>query len=274
MNARGIPVLLVVALILFCGYKLHDTVHRFDGIVGMTKKNGYGCYCHSSSATPSVAVWISGPSALGEGQEGLYTLRLTRDSMVAGGFNIATEFGVLAVVESTETYWYEDELTHAHPKLVGESDTVSWQFRYRAPDGGGIVDTIFSVANAVNLDTMATDADQWNFGNNFLVHVLGQTSVENDVESEEKAAAFILFPNYPNPFNPRTEIGFRTPESGFVLLRVYDLLGREVATLVNEEQTAGTYKVMWDAAGQGSGVYFYSLHVGNATETKRLVVLK
>jgi photosystem II stability/assembly factor-like uncharacterized protein len=81
--------------------------------------------------------------------------------------------------------------------------------------------------------------------------------------------------NYPNPFNPTTNIGYRIPEFGFVTLKVYDLLGKEVATLVNEEKPAGNYEVNFDASGLSSGIYFYKLKVGNEfIETKKLVLLK
>lgn len=80
--------------------------------------------------------------------------------------------------------------------------------------------------------------------------------------------------NYPNPFNPTTEIEYRIPETGHVSLRVYDLLGRDVATLVNETKTPGTYEVSWDATGQTSGVYFYRLTTGDFVQTRKLVLLR
>ncbi|MEK9135496.1 MAG: T9SS type A sorting domain-containing protein [Bacteroidota bacterium] len=97
---------------------------------------------------------------------------------------------------------------------------------------------------------------------------------------------FALHQNYPNPFNPKTEIVYRVPSREFIELRVFDVLGREVATLVNEEKPAGTYEVAFDArlpygnskAGQAShlssGVYFYRLRTGDFVETKKLVLLR
>jgi hypothetical protein len=85
---------------------------------------------------------------------------------------------------------------------------------------------------------------------------------------------FALGQNYPNPFNPETEIGFRIAEVGFVSLKVFDVLGREVATLVNEEKQLGTYSVQWDASGQASGVYFYRLQTGNFVDVKKLILLR
>jgi hypothetical protein len=83
-----------------------------------------------------------------------------------------------------------------------------------------------------------------------------------------------LMPNYPNPFNPRTEIGFRIAEYGFVKLGVYDLLGREIATLVNESKAPGEYTVPFDAAGLPSGVYIYRLTTGATADARRMVLTR
>jgi len=85
---------------------------------------------------------------------------------------------------------------------------------------------------------------------------------------------FSLSQNYPNPFNPMTHIVFAIPVSGFVTLKIFDLLGREVATLVNEEKRAGSYEVTWNPKSVSSGVYFYQLHAGKFVQTKKLMLQK
>jgi hypothetical protein len=85
---------------------------------------------------------------------------------------------------------------------------------------------------------------------------------------------FILSPNYPNPFNPSTTIKYDLPKQSRVKLVVYDILGREIATLVDEIQKAGSYQAVWNASRFASGVYFYRLQTGSFTETKKLVLLK
>jgi len=85
---------------------------------------------------------------------------------------------------------------------------------------------------------------------------------------------FALEQNYPNPFNPTTTLRFSIPYSAFVILKVYDLLGREVATLVNEVRVPGSHEVMWDARGMSSGVYFYRLAAGEFVATKKLLFTK
>jgi hypothetical protein len=79
---------------------------------------------------------------------------------------------------------------------------------------------------------------------------------------------------YPNPFNPSTKIGYQLPVASHVTLRVYDMLGREVKTLVDEVKPAGQYGVKLDARDLPSGVYFYRLEAGTYHDTKRLVLLK
>jgi photosystem II stability/assembly factor-like uncharacterized protein len=92
--------------------------------------------------------------------------------------------------------------------------------------------------------------------------------------SSEVPKGFSLSQNYPNPFNPSTNIQFAIPKSSFVRLVVYDMLGREVETLVNKELNAGTYKADWDASKYPSGVYFYKLATDVFTETKKMILIK
>ncbi len=85
---------------------------------------------------------------------------------------------------------------------------------------------------------------------------------------------FSLGQNYPNPFNPKTVISFQLAVNSFTSLKVYDLLAREVATLVNEQLKPGTYEVDWDGSKFASGVYYYKLTAGDYTETKKMILLK
>jgi len=85
---------------------------------------------------------------------------------------------------------------------------------------------------------------------------------------------FSLEQNYPNPFNPTTKIKYQIANAGFVNMRVYDVLGNEVATLVNEEKAAGNYVVEFDGSTLTSGIYFYKLQAGIFIETKKMVLLR
>jgi hypothetical protein len=85
---------------------------------------------------------------------------------------------------------------------------------------------------------------------------------------------FILEQNYPNPFNPSTVIGYQLPVSSDVTLKVYDLLGREITTLVDEYKTAGSYEVEFLATGLTSEIYFYQIKAGEFLQTKKMLLLK
>jgi hypothetical protein len=93
-------------------------------------------------------------------------------------------------------------------------------------------------------------------------------------KTEERPAEFQLYQNYPNPFNPSTTIKFQIPQSSFVTLKIFDLLGREVATLVNEEMKPGSYERQFGGTWLASGVYLYRLQEGSFSQTKKLLLLR
>ncbi len=100
-------------------------------------------------------------------------------------------------------------------------------------------------------------------------------SVVTNVDEEKKEPeGFRLEQNYPNPFNPTTHFGFRIADYGFVLFKIYDTTGREVATLVDEQLPAGNYHREWTASGLASGVYFYRLQTNTFSSTRKLQLLK
>ena len=113
-----------------------------------------------------------------------------------------------------------------------------------------------------------------------LVSNYNPTSVEEKNNSGSNPREFKLKQNYPNPFNPATVISYQLPVTSFFKLKVYDVSGNEVATLVNEEKPTGTYEVSWNAdgvsakGGYTSGVYFYQLKAGNYTSVKKMILMK
>jgi len=108
------------------------------------------------------------------------------------------------------------------------------------------------------------------------IHVLSGNGVLTVDSSNQEPIAmdYYLFQNYPNPFNPATTINYQILERGIVTLKVYDVLGNEVATLVNEEKSTGSYLVKFDASNLSSSIYYYRLSVGEFTDTKKLILLK
>ncbi|MBA4251756.1 MAG: hypothetical protein C0425_05665 [Chlorobiaceae bacterium] len=122
----------------------------------------------------------------------------------------------------------------------------------------------------------------WRATTDFILEFIfpfGSTSVKNEIDSEPD---FKLSQNYPNPFNPTTTISWQLPNDSYVSLVVYDMLGNEVVTLVNEEKKTGNYNIEFNAHDIASGIYFYKLtankisggKLGSFSETKKIILLK
>ncbi|HLP17747.1 MAG TPA: T9SS type A sorting domain-containing protein, partial [Bacteroidota bacterium] len=103
-----------------------------------------------------------------------------------------------------------------------------------------------------------------------------ETAAPTDVKKQncEVPQEFLLFQNFPNPFNPTTTIGFRISTVAHVRLSVYDMLGRRVTLLLDEIKPAGAYSVRWNASGLAAGIYFYRLEAGLNVSTKKLILLQ
>ncbi len=106
----------------------------------------------------------------------------------------------------------------------------------------------------------------------------GSFEYSDIVEVDIAPAVFALTQNYPNPFNPSTSIQYAISSRQFVTLKVYDILGKEVITLVNEEKAAGQYEVEFNPESSiknpASGIYYYQLRAGNYVETKKMILMK
>ncbi|MBL8016385.1 MAG: T9SS type A sorting domain-containing protein [Ignavibacteria bacterium] len=176
------------------------------------------------------------------------------------------------------TGWF-DSTTHQSryiqstgPFRMNISDTQQLVLSYMVSRDGGN-----NFLNACALKSLSDSALKYYY-NDF------KTCVPIGIEpiSTEIPQRYELMQNYPNPFNPMTKFKFSIPlsrgvagEAGRgVLLKVYDVLGKEIAVLVNENLKPGTYEIEWDATNIPSGVYFYSLITSEFTQTKKMVVLK
>jgi len=287
--------------VVFLSVIIYANINESDGIIGLTLRDGGdGCACHDLETSEMVRVWIEGPDTVIVSDTVDYKIFMTGGPAVEGGFNVAVYYGVVDSADTlTQTLPFfkgGEQLTHTMPNPF-VNDTVVWDFKYAAPDSM-VVDTIYSVANSVNGDGNPIPGDEWNFGPNFPVVVIDNPVT---VEDEISPVQFHLSQNYPNPFsarggsayggNPGTKIRFTIPNvdqfSGSlnkidqtsnsvynVQLKVYDILGNEVASLVNEEKQAGVYEVEFNANGLSSGIYFYKLQTNEFTQTKKMILLK
>ncbi len=250
---RVLPGIVSAALLIF---SVHAVLHP-DGDVGATQKNGYGCNCHGVLPVDSVHVWIAGPESVAVGSTHLYTLTMTGGPAVAGGFDVAVLRGVLSAADTTAQAEYYDssfEVTHRFPKPF-ENDTVRWNFFYQAPSSAG-TDTMFSVANSVNLNNLPT-GDQWNYGANLALKIVPESTLA--VRPGNELISFSLHQNFPNPFNPSTTISFDLARESVVELSVFNSAGQRVASLLNGPVGPGEIRCVWNARELPSGVYFYRL---------------
>jgi len=118
---------------------------------------------------------------------------------------------------------------------------------------------------------ITTGQTQANRPNLCMVFDISTGTGNNPASTPDK---FYLSQNYPNPFNPTTNIKYQTPKNSFVTLKVYNILGKEVATLVNDNKPAGFYTVAFNASSLSSGVYFYKISAGEFTDVKRMILVK
>lgn len=169
--------------------------------------------------------------------------------------------------------------------IVNISQTQTWPGFWKMPieikfilSGGR--DTVVTVFNSVNGETFKFKFNDkpismiFDYQNNIILKT-SSTKLVLDVSSFHKIPfQFGLEQNFPNPFNPNTTIKFSIPKASNVILKVYDAIGREVATIVSEYLTAGNHVRQWSALNTTSGIYFYRLQADNFVETKKLVLLK
>ncbi|HEX2788262.1 MAG TPA: T9SS type A sorting domain-containing protein [Ignavibacteria bacterium] len=114
----------------------------------------------------------------------------------------------------------------------------------------------------------------WVASKNKLFYTDNGGSVSINLISNEIPSQYHLSQNYPNPFNPITKIQYQIPKSGFVSIKVYDINGKEIVTLVNENHQAGTFEAIFDGSNSASGIYFYRIQAGDFVETKKMMLTK
>jgi hypothetical protein len=129
--------------------------------------------------------------------------------------------------------------------------------------------TFDQMGNVYSQSFFGWTVEKWEFLGTLPSFLTSVERIDNGVPQ-----SFALMQNYPNPFNPTTTISFQITANSFVTLKVYDALGREVATLVNEEKSPGTYRTTWDASRFGSGVYYYRLQSGASSAARRMLLVK
>jgi hypothetical protein len=239
-----------------------------SGISGATHKSGNsGCSCHGSNYfNTSVSVVIEGPDTLFVNQTATYTVTVSGGPYTRAGVDIAASNNNLVPV-STYLKTLNNELTHTSAVNYA-SGKVVFEFTYTAPDA----------ALPQILYATGSSRKYWNFAEDKAIVIIPEAPVRITLLNNSLPRSMALLQNYPNPFNPSTIIRYSIPfnndGSMAVSLKVYDILGNEIKTLVNSQQAAGNYEVEFNGSNLSSGVYIYQLKSGNLSQTKKMVLNK
>lgn len=247
---------------------------RVTAVGGMTAE-GYcsGYYQSPTSTTSGALVWIK-PDGSGF-DFGLSTRLASVKAYTGSTRSLNTTYLVVSA------YKFIDGTTNDSSYLWVNPDATTFGKTAPAPTLGTVNNTtdltglarLFIRQDLANT-TPFIELDEVRIGRTWAQVTSGTGATSVDKESDMIPQAFRLEQNYPNPFNPSTTIRFSVASAGSVSLRVFDMLGREMATLVNETMAPGTYSVKWNASSAPSGIYFTTLRAGNSVETKRMALVK
>ena len=250
----GIAVLIVVfSSVILVAYP--------SGFTGRTLKTSTaGCgSCHTFNT--NVTGQITGPDTVNIGQTVLFSITVTDPARNKAGVDIAAVTGLLAPgPSSADIKLVSGELTHLHA-ITMTNHTVTKQFNYTATASPG-VDTIFA--------TVTSGTPAWNWAPSKRIVIKNITSVTNTGTVSD----YKLNQNYPNPFNPSTNIAFEVPKTTELKIKVFDIIGNEVATVIDSKLERGSYNIKWDGSNYSSGVYFYKLITPDFETTKKMILTK
>jgi hypothetical protein len=216
-----------------------------------SKQIGYGC---RGKSTDNGNTWftITDPYA---------TEPNDLNNFILSNTGFGNELWITGIHRDGPNYWSDP--WYNYPTIYySNNGGMNWTVDYTI-SGSGVGFNEVRISN----DNRALYALKDNGG--ILMKMLPGSYAKNQVKDK-----YVLKDNYPNPFNPTTTISYQIPKNEFVTIRIYDMTGREVANLVNETKTAGTYNVTWNASGLSSGIYFYKLQAGSFTEVKKMTLVK
>jgi hypothetical protein len=195
--------------------------------------------------------------------------------------------GATGVPRNTTFIWHKAEGAILYRLQVSTNSSFSTLVK----DATGIVETTWTAATGLAASTLhywrvqskfqdvgqtppTASLSDWSSVWSFTTGLTKSAIETPPADQSSKPQAYSLSQNYPNPFNPTTDLRYDLPEDAYVTLRVFDVLGKEVAILANEMQTAGYKSVTFDAGNVPSGIYFYRLQAGKFTETRKMMIVK
>ncbi len=280
--------------------------------INVNRREGYDCYFIYKAETGVDGAW--GPYILGQWRDGKLDARIATENggFVLGGgdpipnntwVHVAMTYDANAGENNFKIYINGNEVgkqTATGNLITGQGSVFIGGDNYYRYIDGIIIDELRFWNRALTGDEIKanmynkltgkeagltayynfdkTTKDITGHGNDgYLMYKETYTPfVPTDIEGDNTSlpTEFVLFQNYPNPFNPSTVISYQLPVASHISLKLYDVLGKEIATLVNEEKLPGNYKVDFDASNLASGVYFYRLQAGDFVSTKKLMLIK
>ncbi len=202
--------------------------------------------------------WFNSPTT---GLTGGAELNLTTNGGTNWSALTSVGTGNISGITGASTSWWMSRQTTA--VNYSSNNGTSWSAQYTAPAG-----------NFYHLTKSRSGATIWGVRSNGGISRYGQPIIGINPISNTAPDNYLLSQNYPNPFNPVTKINFAIPKSGLVTIKIYDLLGKEVRTLVNETKNAGSYSVDFNGSELSSGIYFYKINVNNFTDIKKMTLIK
>jgi endo-1,4-beta-xylanase len=197
-----------------------------------------------------------------------------------GGGGEGENMGTVTSDGGTYTIWRHQQINQ--PSIAGTA--TFWQ--YKSIRQGSRTSGTITFANHINAwanygmnlgstwDYQILAIEGWGGSSGNADMTLSASSTSSNETQSTIPECSAVEQNYPNPFNPTTVISYQLSADSYTTLKVYNILGKEVATLVNEKKSVGRYAVQWNAAGMPSGIYFYRLQAGAYSETKKLILLK
>ena len=234
-----------------------------DGIYRSTNSGGFWTQVNNAShaTTPALLAIDDGRTFAGTTGNGLYYSSNSGAtwSSASGGL---TSSNVSAIVQNADGIFFA--ATPDSGIFRSENGGSSW-----TPFNDGLTN--------MNINAMVIDQKGYLYvgtAGRGLFRTIESTVLSVREISNNMPERFLLAQNYPNPFNPVTRVEFQIRNRGFVTLKIYNILGNEVATLVSEELQPGTYSTSWDASGYPSGVYFSRLQSGSFVQSRKIVLLK
>ena len=178
---------------------------------------------------------------------------------VAWNFNPVIDTGYAKCIYVDSGYIF-DKMRSIKGVLI--FDYSYYYYYFWVAEGIGLVRTQYDDGSGLDINYAKIDGKMYG------------TLVSVEEEMPLLSSEFNVSQNYPNPFNPSTKIKYSLNQYGYVSLKVYDVLGKEVATLVNEDKSVGNYEVSFNASNLASGIYYYQFRAGEFVETKKMILLK